>query len=92
MAKKYDCVVKAREYTNRSGETKAEWKNIGVVLDKGDGPFMLLDTSVNLAGLPHKDGKVLVSMFVPKDHGDRESGHGGAPAGGADLDDEIIPF
>lgn len=45
------------------------WLNIGAVLQKEDGgKFILLERTVNLAGIPNPENKssVIVSMFEPK--------------------------
>ena len=71
MAKKL--VAKVGEYTNREGETKGRYVNVGVILEKDGNEFLLLDPTLNLAGIliqqrlfnPQKAGeKVLVSIFT----------------------------
>ena len=49
MAKRL--VVKTGEYTNQQGETKGEYTKVGVMLENNNGEFVLLDPSVNLAGV-----------------------------------------
>lgn len=69
IKKKYDLVVKVGEYTDRDGNKKAEWKNIGVELENQDGGrFILMDRHFNPAGVPNPDnkGNVLISKFEPK--------------------------
>lgn len=73
MAKRL--VVKTGEYTNQQGETKGEYTKIGVILNNQNGDFILMDPSINLAGvlikqnaLSAKHGKqpsdsVMVSVF-----------------------------
>lgn len=73
MAKRL--VVKTGEYTNQQGETKGEYTKIGVILDNQNGEFVLMDPTINLAGvllkqnaLAQKQGKqtseyVMVSIF-----------------------------
>ena len=73
MAKRL--VVKTGEYTNQQGETKGEYTKIGVILNNQNGDFILMDPSINLAGvlikqnaLSVKQGKqpsdsVMVSIF-----------------------------
>ena len=61
----YNLAVKTGSY-EKQGETKNKYLNIGVVLQKEDGgKFLLLDRTVNLAGVPNPDNKetVIVSMF-----------------------------
>jgi len=61
--------VKTREYVDGQGNKKANWQNIGVVMENDQGKqFMLIDRWVNLAGLPDFSGKpnpsaVMVTMF-----------------------------
>lgn len=73
MAKRL--VVKTGEYTNQQGETKGEYTKVGVILNNQNGDFILMDPTVNLAGvllkqnaLAAKQGKqpsdsVMVSVF-----------------------------
>ena len=70
MAKKVkNLSVKTREYVDSQGNKKANWQNIGVVMENDQGKqFMLIDRWVNLAGLPDFSGKenpsaVMVTMF-----------------------------
>lgn len=87
----YDLAVKTGSYENQHGETKNRYMNVGVVLEGDNGPFILLDPAFNPAGVPRKDGRVLVSMFEPSQRATGNQGTAqGAPAGG-DLDD-AIPF
>ena len=61
--------VKTREYKDRDGNSKANWQNIGVIMENDQGKqFMLLDKWVNLAGIPdfsnrENNGSVMVTMF-----------------------------
>jgi hypothetical protein len=95
MAKKYDLVVKTGEYTDSSGEVKARYQNVGVVMENDKGPYMLLNRTFNPAGVPGNADRdnIIVSMFEPKD--DRGSGGGsssGAPRKSAVAMDDDIPF
>lgn len=69
MAKKaYDVAVAVGEY-QKDGETKTEWKSVGVILKTDEGkPYMLLDRTFNPAGVPNPDGQrnVLLNLFIPK--------------------------
>ena len=66
--------VKTREYKDRDGNDKANWVNIGVIMENDQGKqFMLIDRWVNLAGLPDFSGKenpsaVMVTMFDVDDY------------------------
>jgi len=71
MAKKYDLVVKVGEYTDGQGQTKGRFKNVGVVMDGQNGPYILLDRTFNPAGVGGNDGResIIVSMYEPKQDG-----------------------
>ncbi len=64
MTKKiYDVVAVTGEYTNQQGETKKRYVNVGVILDSGDGPYLILEKWFNPAGIESK----FLSLFKPKD-------------------------
>ena len=71
MAKKYDLVVKVGEYTDGQGQTKGRFKNVGVVMDGQNGPYILLDRTFNPAGVGGNDGResIIISMYEPKQEG-----------------------
>jgi hypothetical protein len=71
MAKKYDLVVKVGEYTDGQGQTKGRFKNVGVVMDGKNGPYILLDRTFNPAGVGGNDGResIIISMYEPKQDG-----------------------
>ena len=66
--------VKTREYKDRDGNSKANWQNIGVIMENDQGKqFMLLDKWINFAGIPDFSGKensssVMVSIFDVDDN------------------------
>lgn len=73
MTKLYDLAVKTGEYTDRQGNTKGRWKNVGSVMRGDDGgQFIMLDKTFNPAGVNGKPGSdsILVSCFTP---GDRQN-------------------
>lgn len=78
MAKKYDLVVKVGEYTDREGNTKARFKNVGVVMDGQNGPYILLERTFNPAGVSGQDGResIIISMYEPREEGGREQSNG----------------
>lgn len=99
MAKKYDLVVKTGEYTDSSGEVKARYQNVGVVMENDKGPYMLLNRTFNPAGVPGNADRdnIMVSMFEPRD--DRGAGGGSArsaprsaPRDVTSAMDDEIPF
>ena len=60
--------VKTREYKDRDGNPKANWVNIGVIMENDQGKqFMLLDKFINLAGIPDfknsNSTSVMITMF-----------------------------
>ena len=61
--------VKTREYKDRDGNAKANWQNIGVIMENDQGKqFILLEKWVNLSGLPDFSGKensssIMVNVF-----------------------------
>lgn len=94
MAKKiYDLAVKTGSYTDSSGNEKGRYLNIGSVLQKDDGgKFLLLNRTVNLAGIPNPENRdtVIVSMFEPKNNnGGQGSDSNQAPEV---IDGDDIPF
>ena len=66
--------MKTREYKDREGNPKANWHNIGVIMENDQGKqFMLLDKWINFAGIPDFSGKensssVMVSIFDVDDN------------------------
>lgn len=70
MAKKYDLVVKVGEYTDGQGQTKGRFKNVGVMMEGQNGPYILLDRTFNPAGVSGNEGResIIVSMYEPRDN------------------------
>ena len=69
FTKKYDLVVKTGSYTNKTGETKNRYQQVGSLMENEDNKkFLLIDPTFNFAGVKLDDGKdrVLVSLFEPK--------------------------
>ena len=102
MAKKYDLVVKVGEYTDGQGQTKGRFKNVGVMMEGQNGPYILLDRTFNPAGVGGNDGResIIVSLYEPKQDGNQPSpaqhAHSTAKANAYQpqpraLDDEV-PF
>lgn len=104
--KTHDIVAKVGEYTDRQGQTKARYENVGALMQGDNGPFIMLKRTFNIAGLPN-DGRdnALLSCFEPRDdnaQGNRQQSArqssydaqrpSGAPAGGAFDDWDPIPF
>lgn len=100
-----DLAVKTGSYTDRNGDTKGRYENVGAILEMDDGgKMMLLKRSFNPAGVPFKDGsdQIIISVFDVKPR-DGEGGFQEAPraapapapaapsANGGGFDDDI-PF
>ena len=68
--KKYDLCVKSGTYTDRNGNEKVNWENVGVMMENGNGPYLLIKPWVNFAGLPREEGRshLIVSLFEHKDN------------------------
>ena len=66
--KKYDLAVKTGTYINGQGEEKGRYENIGAVMVGENGPFLMLKTTFNPAGVPNPDNRdsILVSCFEPQ--------------------------
>ena len=66
--KTHDIVAKVGEYTDRQGNTKPRYKNVGALMQGDNGPFIMIDRTFNIAGLPN-DGRdnALLSCFEPRD-------------------------
>jgi hypothetical protein len=96
--KTYDLAVKVGSYTDREGNEKGRYENIGAVMDGDKGPFIMLKKTFNPAGVNTDRDSILVSMFEPKDREPRRAEYDepGEPRGqripaSRDIDDEI-PF
>ena len=73
MAKKlYDLAVKTGERQMPDGTTKGNYKNVGVVMEGENGPFMILEKTFNPAGVPGDRDSIIVSMFQPKPKNENE--------------------
>lgn len=70
--KLYDLAVTTGKYTDRNGNEKNQWKNIGAIWEKDyngqKSVFMMLDATFNPAAIERKQGSssIVVSMFTPK--------------------------
>lgn len=86
MIKKYDIVATVGTY-QKDGETKKEFRKVGVLMEKDGKPFILLERIFNPAGMP-ADGKrnVLLSLYEPKEENSHNNQQQEQP-----LDDHI-PF
>lgn len=92
---KFNLVVKNGSYTNRDGQEKHRYLTIGQLHTNDEGQYITLDSHINLAALPRKEGdnRVMVSLYEPReDGGQRQERKQGRPAGKRDDFDDPIPF
>ena len=64
-----DVAVKVRTYTDRNGEKKGVWQNVGAMWKGGDGnEWLTLNRWFNPAGIPTEEGRDTISclLFAPK--------------------------
>lgn len=73
--KKYDLCVKSGAYTDRNGNEKVNWENVGVMMVNSNGPYLLIKPWVNLAGFPREEGRshLIVSLFEHNETEQRSS-------------------
>lgn len=77
MKKIKDLAVKVSEYTNRNGEKKGNWVNVGAIMQGDDGSmFVSIERTFNPAGVPFKEGRstIAISAFDPKDDKPKKAG------------------
>jgi hypothetical protein len=93
--KTHDLAVKTGTYTDRSGNEKGRWMNVGSVLKTNDGgKVILLNRTFNPAGVPNPDGRdtVMLSMFEPRDDKQQAPKPAPAPRAQNGFDDRDVPF
>ena len=88
MAKKiYDAVATIGEYTDKQGQTKKRYMNVGVVMENDSGQLSLKLETIPVG--PTWSG--WISFYEPKERAALVAPAPAAPAGGFD-DDGSIPF
>jgi hypothetical protein len=92
-----DLCVATSKYTNRNGEEKSNWLNIGAIFEKDDGgKYMMLKRTFNPAGMPNPDNRdtIIVSMFdvKPKNEDNAQGSVDTAGKGDNPFSDDNIPF
>lgn len=96
-------VVKTGKYTNAQGEEKGEYVKVGVILSNDNGEFILLDPSINMAGLLLKQqingiakagsDSVIASIFTDEPKSAPQHASDMAQANQSDdFDSDKIPF
>ena len=70
----YDVAIPLGQYTDRQGQERTRWQNVGAVLENERGPYLLLDRWFNPAGLPNPENRtsVILSLFDPRSRDDGE--------------------
>jgi hypothetical protein len=64
-----ELAVVVREYTDRDGNQKKVWVQIGTLNETAKGQYIALDRHINLAGIPvskEGDSRVYVMLLDPK--------------------------
>ena len=70
MKKVYDLAVRTSSYTDKEGQEKSSWLNIGSIWkNNDDNQFMLLKAAFNPAAIERKPSSdcITVAMFEPRD-------------------------
>lgn len=75
MTKLYDLAVVTRKYTDKNGNEKNAWENVGTVIQSDKGPYVMLKAHFMPAGIQRKDGteSIFVSLFAAKNANDPEA-------------------
>jgi hypothetical protein len=84
MGKKYDVAAVTGTYTDRDGNEKRRYQNVGAIIEGRDGnEFLILERWFNPAGLPDPEGRgsVILSLFEPRQQQNR-GGYDQRPQGG----------
>ena len=93
MTKLYDLCVSTRKYTDKTGNEKSFWENVGTVFEKDDGKaFIVLKAHFNPAGIQRKEGSesVVISLFKPKNDNNNYSSFCWANVKGSKLYDLCV--
>lgn len=97
-------VAKVGQYTNAQGETKNNWVDIGVIMENQNGEYIMLNPTVDLAGVLMKqrilaqktNGKsgdnVMCSIFDESTRTEQPAQQRANPAPPVDDFDDSIPF
>jgi hypothetical protein len=66
--KTHDLSVVIGEYTDRDGNTKKRYQNVGALMQGDNGPFIMLAKWFNPAGITDSRGgeSLLISCFEPR--------------------------
>lgn len=97
MAKKtHDLAVVVGEYTDRNGDTKKRYQNVGALMEGDRGPYIMLAKWFNPAGVQDSRGgeSLILSCFEPRQANNAQHTEQ-KPANNAKKDEEYsedIPF
>jgi len=66
--KLYDIEVPLGVYTDKHGNEKTRWQNVGAMFEGEKGPYLLLDRWFNPGGLPNPENKtsVVLNLYEPR--------------------------
>ena len=96
-----DLAVKTGEYTDKNGDKKSRYENVGSLWDGDNGKFITLKKTFNPAGLETAPGKdqIIISVFELRDNNQqqaqppRQQRSAPQPAPSNDFDDgSDLPF
>lgn len=96
--KTHDLAVKVGEYTDKQGNTKGRYQNVGALMMGDKGPFIMLAKWFNPAGVTDSRGgeSILISAFEPKEQEQRapQQRQAQKPQGSGfdDMGDDLPPF
>ena len=83
--KLYDIAAVTGEYTDRDGNQKKRYQNVGAVMQgQNGGQFILLEKWFSPAGLPDPQGRgnVMLSCFEPRQQGQQGGSYAQQPQQG----------
>ena len=100
MAKKYDLVVATGTYTNKDGQDKTQWLNVGKVLEKQNGGLVIKIDCIPTSVIDRDGNSVAWDGWLQMFEAKPREGQGSAPAKSANRDeppvddflDRDIPF
>lgn len=94
----YDLAVRIGSYTDKSGEKKSRWQNVGALFENDKGRFIMLARWFNPAGVPTETSvgeSIPISCFEPRsgavDAAQERRNGPSVPKGGVGGSDDI-PF
>ena len=56
-------MIKNGEFTNKDGEVKNKWVQVGTILENNNGEYVLLDPTINLAGFDRQGRDNLIASI-----------------------------